>query len=84
MAEGALPHRRREPFSKRESLQYTTIQNNTCLLAPDVVWGPYAVDGEIYRYGVRLTRPLDGNADLFVDMMSEMANLASTYIWILV
>lgn len=24
-----------------ESLHYTTIQNDTCVLAPDTVWGPY-------------------------------------------
>lgn len=26
---------------KRNTLQYQDIQNNTCVLAPDVVWGPY-------------------------------------------
>jgi hypothetical protein len=50
VADGLLPHRRHSPFSKRESLQYSTIQNDTCVLAPDVVWGPYGIDGEIYRY----------------------------------
>lgn len=27
----------------RNSLQYTTIQNDTCVLAPDTVWGPYGL-----------------------------------------
>lgn len=26
---------------KRNTLQYQTIQNNTCVLAPDTIWGPY-------------------------------------------
>ncbi|KAH6706221.1 Intradiol ring-cleavage dioxygenase [Leptodontidium sp. MPI-SDFR-AT-0119] len=39
------------PAVKRD--QYTTIQNDTCVLAPDVVWGPYGVDGEIYRHDIR-------------------------------
>lgn len=39
------------PAIKRD--QYATIQNDTCLLAPDVIFGPYAVDGEIYRHDVR-------------------------------
>jgi hypothetical protein len=39
--------------SKREELRYTTIQNDTCVLAPETVWGPYAVDGEIYRHDLR-------------------------------
>jgi protocatechuate 3,4-dioxygenase beta subunit len=44
---------------------YSTIQNDTCVLAPDVVWGPYAVDEEIYRHDVR-----EGQAgvDLYLDI----------------
>lgn len=26
---------------KRNTLQYQEIQNNTCVLAPDTIWGPY-------------------------------------------
>ncbi|KAF4458149.1 extracellular dioxygenase [Fusarium albosuccineum] len=36
-----------------ESLQYATIQNDTCVLAPDTVWGPYGVDGEMVRHDLR-------------------------------
>ncbi|RMJ17432.1 hypothetical protein BHE90_002576 [Fusarium euwallaceae] len=36
-----------------ESLQYTTIQNDTCVLAPDTIWGPYGVDGEMVRHDLR-------------------------------
>ncbi|KAI8714026.1 hypothetical protein NCS52_01121900 [Fusarium sp. LHS14.1] len=36
-----------------ESLHYTTIQNDTCVLAPDTVWGPYGVDGEMVRHDLR-------------------------------
>jgi hypothetical protein len=27
---------------KRNELKYTDIQNDTCVLAPETVWGPYA------------------------------------------
>lgn len=27
--------------AKRNTLQYQEIQNNTCILAPDTIWGPY-------------------------------------------
>ncbi|KAH7120385.1 Intradiol ring-cleavage dioxygenase [Dactylonectria estremocensis] len=33
--------------------KYTTIQNDTCVLAPDTIWGPYGVDGEIVRTDLR-------------------------------
>lgn len=28
-------------ISKRNTLQYQEIQNTTCALAPDTIWGPY-------------------------------------------
>ncbi|KAI3546815.1 protocatechuate 3 [Colletotrichum paranaense] len=49
----------------RNSLQYTTIQNDTCVLAPDTVWGPYGVDGEIHRHDLRETQ---GGIDFYLDM----------------
>ncbi|KAK7409659.1 hypothetical protein QQX98_008174 [Neonectria punicea] len=36
-----------------ERSYYTTIQNDTCVLAPDTIWGPYGVDGEIVRTDLR-------------------------------
>ncbi|KAJ4410938.1 hypothetical protein N0V82_009128 [Gnomoniopsis sp. IMI 355080] len=38
---------------KRNTLQYQEIQNNTCVLAPDTIWGPYGIDGEIVRHDLR-------------------------------
>ncbi|KAI9733918.1 MAG: hypothetical protein M1834_002573 [Cirrosporium novae-zelandiae] len=32
---------------------YSTIQNTTCVLAPDTIFGPYGVDGELHRHDVR-------------------------------
>jgi hypothetical protein len=40
-------------FREREELQYTTIQNETCVLASDAIFGPYAAGGEIYRHYLR-------------------------------
>lgn len=42
--------------SKRNTLQYTTIQNDTCVLAPDTIFGPYGIDGEINRHDLRETQ----------------------------
>lgn len=44
---------------------YATVQNDTCVLAPEAVWGPYAVDGEILRHDIR-----EGNdgVDLYLDI----------------
>lgn len=39
--------------SKRNTLQYQEIQNTTCALAPDTIWGPYGVDGEMVRHDLR-------------------------------
>ncbi|KAF2089187.1 aromatic compound dioxygenase [Saccharata proteae CBS 121410] len=32
---------------------FNTIQNTTCVLAPDTIFGPYGVDGELHRHDVR-------------------------------
>ncbi|KAF4955657.1 hypothetical protein FSARC_11805 [Fusarium sarcochroum] len=49
----------------KDSLHYTTIQNNTCVLAPDTVWGPYGVDGEILRHDLREEQ---GGIDFYLDI----------------
>ncbi|KAK0220914.1 Intradiol ring-cleavage dioxygenase [Armillaria nabsnona] len=36
-----------------ERAKYAEIQNDTCLLSPDTIFGPYFVDGELYRRDVR-------------------------------
>ncbi|KAH0443818.1 extracellular dioxygenase [Colletotrichum camelliae] len=50
---------------QRDSLHYTTIQNDTCVLAPDTVWGPYGVDGEMVRHDLRETQ---GGLDFYLDI----------------
>lgn len=44
IASGKLDRRDVTPstMSRRNELKYTTIQNDTCVLAPETVWGPYA------------------------------------------
>lgn len=46
IASGNLNVNRRDMMSgvmqKRNELKYTTIQNDTCVLSPETVWGPYA------------------------------------------
>lgn len=32
---------------------YSELQNTTCLLSPDTIFGPYDVDGELHRHDVR-------------------------------
>ncbi|PMD31119.1 aromatic compound dioxygenase [Hyaloscypha variabilis F] len=66
IANGRVPQRRSDSgFSKCDELQYTTIQDDTCLLAPDAVWGPYAIDGEIYRHDVRESQE---GVELYLDI----------------
>ncbi|KAJ3506939.1 hypothetical protein NLJ89_g6581 [Agrocybe chaxingu] len=36
---------------------YTTIQNSTCITAPEVVEGPYYIGNEYIRYDLRETQP---------------------------
>ncbi|KAF2642200.1 aromatic compound dioxygenase [Massarina eburnea CBS 473.64] len=52
-------------MQKRNELKYTTIQNDTCVLSPETVWGPYAVDGELQRHDVRETQE---GIDLYFDV----------------
>ncbi|KAH6897407.1 Intradiol ring-cleavage dioxygenase [Thelonectria olida] len=47
------------------SLHYTTIQNDTCVLAPDTIWGPYGVDGEMVRTDLRETQK---GIDFYLDI----------------
>lgn len=51
--------------SKRNELQYTSIQNTTCLLAPDTIFGPYGVDGEMIRHDLRENQE---GIDLYLDI----------------
>ncbi|CZR65221.1 uncharacterized protein PAC_15121 [Phialocephala subalpina] len=44
---------RRDEMSMMKRDVYSTIQNDTCVLAPDTIFGPYAIDEEIYRHDVR-------------------------------
>ncbi|KAI3543517.1 hypothetical protein CSPX01_06173 [Colletotrichum filicis] len=52
-------------MSKRNTLQYTSIQNNTCLLAPETIFGPYGVDGELVRHDLRETQ---SGIDFYLDI----------------
>ncbi|OJJ31959.1 hypothetical protein ASPWEDRAFT_139331 [Aspergillus wentii DTO 134E9] len=50
--------KRRHALGKRATTEanrfmYKEIQNKTCLLAPDTIFGPYNVDGELHRHDVR-------------------------------
>lgn len=45
--------------------KYPTIQNDTCILSPDTIFGPYYVDGELYRRDIR--EGSDG-IDLYLDI----------------
>lgn len=51
----------------RNELQYSTIQNDTCVLAPDTIWGPYGVDGEIVRHDLRELSSGQQGIDLYLD-----------------
>lgn len=44
---------RRQEMSHEKRDVYSSIQNETCVLAPDTIFGPYGVDEEIYRHDVR-------------------------------
>lgn len=66
IANGKIPQRRGEnAIGKRESLHYTSIQNDTCLLAPDTIFGPYAVDEEVFRHDVREGKE---GVDMYLDI----------------
>lgn len=44
---------------------YSELQNTTCLLAPDTIFGPYDVDGELHRHD---TREGQEGVNLFLDL----------------
>ncbi|KAL4964202.1 intradiol ring-cleavage dioxygenase [Aspergillus stella-maris] len=44
---------------------YPTIQNTTCVLAPETIWGPYGIDGELHRHDVREGQK---GIDLYLDI----------------
>lgn len=45
---------KRDPsVSQSRPYMYQELQNKTCLLAPDTIFGPYDVDGELHRHDVR-------------------------------
>ena len=44
---------------------FSTIQNSTCILAPETVWGPYGIDGELHRHDVREGQK---GIDLYLDI----------------
>lgn len=44
---------------------FNTIQNTTCVLAPETVWGPYGIDGELKRHDVREDQ---SGVDLYLDI----------------
>ncbi|KAF2713285.1 aromatic compound dioxygenase [Pleomassaria siparia CBS 279.74] len=69
IASGNLNVNRRDmmsgSMSKRNELKYTTIQNDTCVLAPETIFGPYAVDGEMNRHDLRETQ---AGIDFYLDI----------------
>lgn len=44
---------------------FSTIQNSTCALAPETVWGPDGIDGELHRHDVREDQK---GIDLYLDI----------------
>lgn len=59
---------KRSGYNKRNELQYTSIQNDTCVLAPDTVWGPYGIDGEIIRHDLRELSSGQKGLDFYLDI----------------
>ncbi|KAF3008357.1 hypothetical protein E8E14_009782 [Neopestalotiopsis sp. 37M] len=64
--DGKITHE--EMMAKRNELQYTTIQNDTCVLAPDTIWGPYGIDGEIVRHDLRELSTGQEGLDFYLDI----------------
>ncbi|KAI0130345.1 Intradiol ring-cleavage dioxygenase [Xylariales sp. AK1849] len=58
----------RSAIYERDELMYTSIQNDTCVLAPDTIFGPYGVDGEIIRHDLREASTGQEGFDLFLDI----------------
>lgn len=59
---------KRSTCATRNELKYTTIQNDTCVLAPDTVWGPYGIDGEIIRHDLRESSSGQAGLDFYLDI----------------
>ncbi|KAJ5933578.1 hypothetical protein N7454_005907, partial [Penicillium verhagenii] len=51
--------------SSASRYMYGELQNTTCLLAPDTIFGPYDVDGELHRHDVRESEP---GVNLYLDI----------------
>ncbi|KAJ5999794.1 hypothetical protein N7481_000203 [Penicillium waksmanii] len=49
----SLLDKRKSSASSSSLYMYGGLQNKTCLLAPDTIFGPYDVDGELHRQDVR-------------------------------
>ncbi|EUC54366.1 protocatechuate 3,4-dioxygenase beta subunit, putative [Rhizoctonia solani AG-3 Rhs1AP] len=50
---------------EKDQPTYKTIQNNTCVVAPEVTEGPYFVESELLRNDIREDQP---GVDLFLDI----------------
>lgn len=60
-----MAKRSTSPKSSASPYKYTEIQNKACLLAPDTIFGPYDVDGELHRHDVREGQE---GIDLYLDL----------------
>lgn len=58
-------HEKRDLAEIEKRSIYPTIQNNTCILAEDTIWGPYGIDGEILRHDLRETQE---GLDFYLDI----------------
>ncbi|KAL1637723.1 hypothetical protein SLS58_009150 [Diplodia intermedia] len=77
-------HEKRDLADVDKRSIYPTIQNDTCILAEDTIWGPYGIDNEILRHDLRETQEgLDFYLDiglLDVETCEPLPNAAVT-IW---
>ncbi|KAE8151790.1 Intradiol ring-cleavage dioxygenase [Aspergillus avenaceus] len=48
-----------------DNYRYNELQNKTCLLDPDTIFGPYGIDGELHRHDVRESQK---GIDLYLDL----------------
>ncbi|KAL4944594.1 Intradiol ring-cleavage dioxygenase [Aspergillus oleicola] len=60
-----LSRRSENSISLDERNVYPIIQNTTFVLAPETVWGPYGIDGELHRHDVRESQK---GIDLYLDI----------------
>ncbi|KAF4311040.1 putative aromatic compound dioxygenase protein [Botryosphaeria dothidea] len=65
VADGRIKERRGISEIEKRANKYAEIQNTTCVLAPDTIWGPYGIDGEIYRHDLRETQT---GIDFYLDI----------------